>query len=240
MCLRSGAGPQAHIAKMIAAASFTGAVEGVWTACTLPESRSTWFWITSKPATVVGRRAIQSIPIIPPRRNGSGRGWRSLRWPPRSALVRWHVWHERTYSATPTSWLTQKARGSTRYPVFGPPKVPPERAVMAVAEHLRAQPAAGGDAEAVRSALSAAEEEATTHQKRPALRCALVVGDGGAVPSLPCAAAAPRRIGPKIESRSSSVAKVCTNVGERKGLFEGKEGVPSRRESDEHTSTRGG
>ena len=111
---------------------------------------------------------------------------------------------------------------------------------MAVAEHLRAQPAAGGDAEAVRSALSVAEEEATTHQKRPALRCACVVGDGGAVPSLHSAAAEPRRIGPKIGSRSSSVANVCSNVGERSGSLEGKEGVPSRRESDEHASTRGG
>ena len=46
-------------------------------------------------------------------------------------------------------------------PRLGAPKMPSERAVMAVAEHLRAQPA-GGDAEAIRSALSAAVEEAAT------------------------------------------------------------------------------
>ena len=40
-----------------------------------------------------------------------------------------------------------------------------------VAKHLRAQPAAGGDAEAVRSALFSAVEEATAHQKHPALPC---------------------------------------------------------------------
>ncbi len=44
----------------------------------MPDRRSTWFWIMSKPAAVVGRpaRAIQSTraPIIPPRRDGSGRG----------------------------------------------------------------------------------------------------------------------------------------------------------------------
>ena len=42
--------------------------------------------------------------------------------------------------------------------------------------------------------------------------------------SLPSAAAAPRRIGPKVGSRSSSVAKVCTNVGERKRSFDGTGG----------------
>ena len=60
--------------------------------------------------------------------------------------------------------------------------MPSERAIMAVAEHLRAQPAAGGDAEAVRSTLSSAVEEAATHQKRPALRGVRGVGDGGAAP----------------------------------------------------------
>ena len=30
-----------------------------------------WFWIMSNAAAVVGRPAIQSTPIIPPRRDGS-------------------------------------------------------------------------------------------------------------------------------------------------------------------------
>ena len=60
--------------------------------------------------------------------------------------------------------------------------MPSERAIMAVAEHLRAQPVAGGDAEAVRSALASAVEEVATHQKRPALRGVRGVGDGGAAP----------------------------------------------------------
>ena len=38
-------------------------------------------------------------------------------------------------------------------PRLGAPKMPAERAVVVVAEHLCAQPAACGDAEAVRSAL---------------------------------------------------------------------------------------
>jgi hypothetical protein len=41
-----------------------------------------------RPAAVVGNPAIQSTPIIPPRRDGSGSGWRSPRGPPCSALVR--------------------------------------------------------------------------------------------------------------------------------------------------------
>jgi hypothetical protein len=50
---------------MISAASAAVAVARVGTACTLPESRSTWFWIMSNPAAVVGSPAIQSTPIIP-------------------------------------------------------------------------------------------------------------------------------------------------------------------------------
>ena len=42
--------------------------------------------------------------------------------------------------------------------------------------------------------------------------------------SLLSAAAAPRRMGPKIGSRSSSVAKAWTNVGERKRSFGGTGG----------------
>jgi hypothetical protein len=73
---------------MMAAASAAVAVARVGTACTLPDRRSTWFWILSNPAAVVGNPAIQSTPIIPPRRDGSGNGWRSPRGPPCSALVR--------------------------------------------------------------------------------------------------------------------------------------------------------
>ena len=53
---------------------------------------------------------------------------------------------------------------------------------MALAEHLLEQPAAGGDAEAVRSALPAAVEKATTHKKRPDHWCVRWVGEPGAVP----------------------------------------------------------
>ena len=76
------------------------------------------------------------------------------------------------------SWPTQKARRSTSDHVLARPK----RAVMAVEEHLCAQPAAGGYAEVVRSARSAAVEEATKHQKRPAPLYACRVSDGGTVP----------------------------------------------------------
>ena len=40
----------------------------------------------------VGSSAIQSNPITPPRRDGSGRGWSSPRGPC-AALVRWNDWH---------------------------------------------------------------------------------------------------------------------------------------------------
>jgi hypothetical protein len=77
-----------HMSRMMAAASAAVAVARVGTAWTLPDKRSTWFWIMSNPAAVVGNPAIQSTPIIPPRRDGSGSGWRRPRGPPCSALVR--------------------------------------------------------------------------------------------------------------------------------------------------------
>ena len=42
----------------------------------------------SNPAAVVGKPAIQSTPIIPPRRVGRGSGWIRPRGPPRAAFVR--------------------------------------------------------------------------------------------------------------------------------------------------------
>ena len=168
---------------MITAASVAVAVERVGTACTLPDSRSTWFWIMSKPAAVVGSPAIQSTPINPPRRDGSGRGWRSP-----------------------------------------------------VAEHLCAQPAAGGGAGAVLSALSAAVEEAATHQKRPALPCVCGVGDGGAAPIDEPAQRGRRAAKDWPEDRIEG----CTSARGRgrwtgpaaagPAWFQSSAGVPSRRE----------
>ena len=70
-----------HMSRMISAASSAVAVERVGTACTLQDSRSTWFWMMSNPAAGVGRPAIQATPIIPPRRDGRGRGWMSPHGP---------------------------------------------------------------------------------------------------------------------------------------------------------------
>ena len=82
------------------------------------------------------RPAIQSIPIIPPRGDGSG-----------------------DVLAHPEGGAPhQRARLSLSH----------KRAVAALAEHLRKQSAASGDAEPVRLALAAAQEEAATYQKCPA------------------------------------------------------------------------
>ncbi len=51
-----------------------------------------------------------------------------------------------------------KGEATHQRPSLGAPEVSPERAVVALAEFLRAQPAAGGDAEAVRRTLLAAVE----------------------------------------------------------------------------------
>ena len=115
--------------------------------------------------------------IIPPSRDGRAGGCQSPRGPPCSAWERWHVWHERTHSATSTSWHTQKARRRTSDPVSARPKcevygsLTDEKVIIRdiaygqarpktgrsvarlVAQHLRAQPASRADAEAVLLAL---------------------------------------------------------------------------------------
>ena len=51
-----------------------------------------------------------------------------------------------------------KGEATHQRPRLGAPEVSPERAVVALAENLRAQPTAGGDAEAVRRTLPTAVE----------------------------------------------------------------------------------
>ena len=53
---------------------------------------------------------------------------------------------------------------------------------MALKEHLRAQPAAGGDAEPVRLALTATIEKAATYQKRPTPRRVCAIDEEHSVP----------------------------------------------------------
>ena len=111
--------------------------------------------------------------------------------------------------------------------------MPPERAMMAVAEHLCAQPAAGGDAEAIRSALSAAEDEAKrTRNVPPGTRfwCTCGVVDGGSVPIDEPAQRGPSAAKDWPEDRVEDKLR-------RQGLYERRReeegpaaGFPSRRE----------
>ncbi len=57
-------------------------------------------------------------------------------------------------------------------PRLGTAEFPPEQPAMALAtrKYLRAQPASGGDAEAVRRALATAVQQPAVHQERPTLR----------------------------------------------------------------------
>ena len=184
-------------------------------------------------------------PIIPPRRDGSGRGWRSLRAPPGCAGTsgmsartqrRRNPRPPTRQGAVPVtpSWRAQSA---------------PERTVVAAVEHLCAQPAAGGDAKAVRSALSAA----TTHQKRPALRYVCGAGDGGnRADRRACPMRPPRREGlarrpcrgqleaPSQRSEGTSARGRVRRDRRRRGL-RGPSAQQEFRagESVEHTSTRG-
>jgi len=116
-----------------------------------------------------------------------------------------------------------KGEAAHQRPRLGPPEVSPERAIVALAKNLRAQPAAGGDAEAVRLTLPAAVQEAATHQECPALRSAGGLDDGGTNPVHELAERR-RRAAPKTASTVSSAAKAVTNVGERKKSFEGTGG----------------
>ena len=147
----------------------------------MPDSRSTWFWIMSKPAAVVCSPAIQSTPDIPPRLDGSGRGWRSPRGPPCSSLVRWHVWHERRTQrrrnpgpprrqgaapATP-SWRAENSHRAGRHGSCGAP-------VRAAHRRRGYRGSPQGPVRGDRGGRNAPETST--------LRCVCGVGDGGAVP----------------------------------------------------------
>ena len=57
------------------AASPAVAFDRVGAACTLHDSRSTWFLIMSNKGAVISCLAVQSTPIIQPRRDGNSKGW---------------------------------------------------------------------------------------------------------------------------------------------------------------------
>jgi hypothetical protein len=164
--------------------------------------------------------AIQSTPIIPPRprRDGSGRGWRSLRGPQCSALVRWHVWQGLTYSATSKSWPTQKTRRRTSYPVLARPKCPPSVPSWHSRSTCARSPPPGMQSRSA-SPMPAAVQQAAAHQECHALRS---VGGGGEMYAAPVhkrdeprAGAAPRMMGPKIASTARSAAKVGSDERRR-------------------------
>ena len=114
---KAGAGPQAHVANDYRS-SVAVAVERVGTACTLSDSKPRWFWIMSKPAAVVGSvsAALQSNDPPPSYHSAwtaaAGDGGVSV-GSPCAALVRWHVWHERTYLATSQTLPIQELRHCT-------------------------------------------------------------------------------------------------------------------------------
>ena len=65
-----------------------------------------------------------------------------------------------------------KSKAADQRAGLGPPEVSTQSAIMAPAQNLCAQPATGGDAEAISLTLSAAVQEPAPHQERPAFRCA--------------------------------------------------------------------
>ena len=90
------------------------------------------------------------------------------------SLTRAHILRHIDVLAYPKSKVADQRAG------LGPPEVSAQRAIMALAQHLCAQPAAGGDAEAITGSLTliAAVQELAPHQQRPAFRCASRIGDG--------------------------------------------------------------
>ncbi len=102
-------------------------------------------------------------------------------------------------------------------PRLGPAKVPPERPIMVLAEHLRTHTAASGDAEPVHFTLAPPVQQTAQHQKCPAGWCPRGLEDGCAVP-VDGPAERPRRprmMSPKKASTASSCTKVWTKAGAR-------------------------
>jgi hypothetical protein len=124
----------------------------------------------SNPPSVVGNPAIQSTPIIPPRREGSGRdgketAWAAvLRFHPLASLARADILGDVEVLPDPEGTATnQRSR-------LGPPEVPPDRPIVALAQHLSPQAPARGDAQPVRCALAPPIQQAAPHQERAAWR----------------------------------------------------------------------
>ena len=87
-----------------------------------------------------------------------------------ACLARPHVLSDVDVLAHPEGEATHQR------PCLGSSEVSPERAVMALAEHLRAQPGTQWDTQAVGYALPATVQQTATDQERPSLR-----SNGGAV-----------------------------------------------------------
>ena len=169
-----------------------------------------------------------------------------LRLRPLARLTRAHVLGDIKVLTNP------EGKATNQRPRLGPPEVPAEWAVVALAEHLRPEPTACGNAEAVRLALPAAVQETATHQKGTTFGRVSSGHDGRTVPVNRLAEGCRRAQHDGSEERI--VAQCC-----RQGLDEGgrEEEVgrggrwwwssrrpgPQRKlragQRNEHTSTRG-
>ncbi len=122
-----------------------------------------------------------------------------------------------------------KGEAKNQRPGPGSPQVPPERAVVTLAEHLRAQPPAGGLAWSTSPCPRRCSRPQRTRNVPPfGARAGATTGTRSRSTSWPSAAAAPRTMGPKSASTARSTAKVWTKVGERKRSSEGAGGDGAR------------
>ena len=110
-------------------------------------------------------------------------------------------------------------------PRLGSPEIFLQRAIVAVAKYLCAQPAAGGGRRGgpprpARAGTGGHSAPGTSH-----LWAGPAMGMPSLFTSLPNAAAAPRTMGTKIASTASSSAQVWTSTGERNRSSEGTRGA---------------
>ena len=99
-----------------------------------------------------------------------------LRLRPLACLARAHVLGDVDVLTHP------EGEPANQRPRLGPPEMPPQRSVVALAQHLRPQVAACGDAQPVRRPLTPSVQQAAPHQERTAGRDPGGVKDSVAVP----------------------------------------------------------
>jgi hypothetical protein len=153
----------------------------------------------------------KSKPTVPPRREGTGRGYNSPAGGPCSAFTRWQTGHVRIKASTSDAIFGHQTMRRAKAMVFSRPKCPPRG--VACSSVSTSRRSSGSEGMHKRSPL------ALRRNRRPARHkyegCIGVVVKGTGCPRLstrpPASGRAAAARGPRTESLSTAEARACVN-----------------------------